>query len=328
MLEYNKRGDVFMKKKIIFVVFMVLIVVGLMSCSNSATVTIIDENGEELDVVLSQTDDKEVVKQALIYASQANYEETEGIVVKGNIKGKLLFGEIGLENLDATLEILSNETQMSLDFDFLMALAEKATNGDDGKEEYTLDTNIYSDLSVDNYLYIDNIPRVNGVNMGRTRIYIDMQDLLTQFIPTSPLALQSVANLNLSEELDELFLLVESSLPNSKIEISKVNSKNFVVSMNVSLKDILELSGENNIDGVRGIKIQLDLVFNVKNGFFKELNIKIPNFSYTYNEGNESLKYEGMLDGSLKVSYQKCNPKTLTEEQKELFSPYDSSYIQ
>ena len=80
-------------KKMLVIVSFLFITFSLTSCKNDEqTVYITDENGEQVKVVLTPTEEREVVKNAVLYASQADYEEVKGldasIYANANFKGK------------------------------------------------------------------------------------------------------------------------------------------------------------------------------------------------------------------------------------------------
>lgn len=282
-------------KKIILLILGFFFALGLTSCDSEQSVSILDENGEEVQVQISKTDDEEVVKNALTYVSQASYGQIEGLQVKSNIElgmaAKLDSNSAKLQlNLTSDAKFSNQGLSAGLDLKFV---TEEVEDGEKSTDSQEIGAKLYYDVADEKNLYAAiKTPDTENKEM---KVKVDLEEVLGYLmgmIPggdVSPLAMLSSSELpgdleDVLEDFDfeeffaelnpeQIMVAIESTLPNSKLEISQVNSQLFTLRFKLSANDILSVvagttGGDSSVSFEKDFFVNLDFSFGTATGKF------------------------------------------------------------
>ncbi len=343
-------------KKLLTLVLGLFMMLSLASCGDSEQkVTIKNDKGENVEVVLNKTDDEKVVRQALTYAAQADYEEVKALHVdlNGNVKLTLNDKE-GFEAeaslvlaADPTNEVVYGEAKGSFSGAFMSGPVDAQV-----LEKHTVSGSAHlaynnKDPKDELYVYAGVSAKVDEEALDK-KVKIapqEISEMISQMMPSIPgipsapvqakLAAPALPGLLQGEITEEDVNLVLAQLkamfPNSKLEISYVSGEKFTLTYNLSMKDAIK-----SLDQVNGTEfskeltndftVKLNVDFELKSGRFAGINFEVQNSFFVklmgYTKEDITEKSDFHLKLSFNASYDSKEVKTLTAEEKAQYELY------
>lgn len=328
-------------KKIFFLFSMLLLTFTLASCSESEQkIKVIDENGEEVEVVLTPTDDDDVVKSALLYASQAQYEDVQGLDLEINASVALTVDESKSLNGAVVGKFLVSEEGFNLDGSLNYAInGVEETDGSIQNHSANGSLKGYYDVT-DPYVYVALNSNIDGVveNIKVKDLLENLLGQLNQGLPSSPavptMAYESIPGLGSTSDIlanldiPQLLYLYKLMMPNSSIAISSVDKSEFVIKAGVSVNDILKVVNGNNMYKLtKDVVVNIEVAFGIADGRFLRLSIASSDaglleiFNLLSSSDNAVDFSQATLDLSLtmQIGYEAVTLEKLTAEEKALY---------
>lgn len=286
-----------MKKKLILLT-MVLGLVGLSSCTEDNKVSYVDETGKKVTFELAETDDTEVLNNVINYVSKANYSNYTSYKFEYESDFNLDFTDnnydvfTSFDFVESVDVISGSNCDVSLD----LSVGKSITNSKNDTK-VNGNVNIYIDnlvsSSKDAFLYFNAIGSVNSdeinkniskkMKMSQDTIMTCLNDISNSYGQIISEYLEkltqipSIPNENLGD-ISEF----KKKYSNSSLSISDVSKKNFTLSFDLSLSDIIKNSNTQYsfYSGLinKDIKANLDIVC-LKNGVISKVN-----FNFEFND--------------------------------------------
>lgn len=282
-------------KKILYLISSLLLIFTLASCNDNnddVSLTYTNSNGEEEKIVLEETEDVSQISKVLEALGQKEKEEI--VTVKSKIEGafNISFSDVPQEEADLPKEFklsaLANiaydkEVGLSGNVDFDMSAVE------DKSYVMSLDANAYYygiKEDADENIYLDYSLKMTDEADQAAKGKIDLPTLILiiqsgmagGMLPDGSLGVApstpSLPDLSDLENLDITQLLNEfkTKFPNSSIKLNNINKDDFTLSLNISVNDILKLSGLD-YSSPEDYKINLNAKISLNYGYVKELEI-------------------------------------------------------
>lgn len=238
-------------KKILAFVTLFLGIVGLTSCDEkSCEIKYKNSLGEEETLIVSATEDPEVVKSVLEYVSQAEVTETEGFKLLGSAAFEMGYtgGEYSSStsykanvsaianldkgfkvNADSSLTVKANEIESSIKTSFDIQADDKLD------ESFASTGTVYAKLS---YQSGTEAPQVKKMAYSAATIIGELEDILNSIVLHS-----QVGSITAIPDTDTVFESILALLEESKLVISSVDGTNIVLTLRIALKDVLKAMG-------------------------------------------------------------------------------------
>lgn len=281
-------------KKILYLISSLLLIFALASCNDNnddVSLTYTNSNGEEEKIVLEETEDVSQISKVLEALGQKEKEEI--VAVKGKIEGafNISFAEAPQEaNLPKEFKASAlasiaydKEVGLSGNVDFDMSAVE------DKSYVMSLDANAYYygvKEDADENIYLDYSLKMTDEEDQAAKGKIDLPTLILMIqsgmaggaLPGGSLGVApstpSLPDLSDLENLDIAQLLNEfkTNFPNSSIKLNNINKDDFTLNLNISVNDILKLSGLD-YSSPEDYKINLNAKISLNYGYVKELEI-------------------------------------------------------
>lgn len=313
-------------KKILAVFLLIFTGLCLSSCkSDEQKVTITNDDGEQVEVLITPSEDREVVKNALTYASQANYEEIEGISVSVSSSLDMIYNEVNKANFSASASAVGNQEVFNGKFNY-----NASTTGElFGEMNLNMDSSFNYDLA-DNYIYMDAKTEIDG-QVEQEKIKVLASAILEGALgPSSPAPVAKMADggfngsfdfdgsfdLDINQTIDLFYVM----MPKSSLEVVAVDNKLYTVRFNLSMEDILKIvdsTGQTNLE--RDFFITLDVSFNVEDGYFAGLNLTVDNgflISLLTEEEVDEAKAKFTFNLNISAEYGKVEVVRLSDAEK------------
>lgn len=311
-------------KKVLGLFLTLILMFSLASCKNSGKVTIIDENGNEVEVEIKQSKEKEDVVNAMTYASQADYEEIKSLEIAASVAASLSF--TAEANDGSTTETVANSATVSgsakvaanmTDFYANGSLSVKALTDGETVADSQIAGNAYY-TSNDTLAYVDYTVTDNNQSHSE-KVAVLVNDVV------GSLPVQMAANPNpmpteVSPEL--LYEAFYQFMVNSSIEISEVEDGRYTLTFHLSAYDIAKVANltDSSMTLERDFTIDVNMIFDLKTGFIAEINTKTTNANAIYLLVDETVALGDVeLSAEAKLSFkfnENVEVKTLTDDEK------------
>lgn len=308
----------------------------LASCGGATKeIEIVNPDGSKEKLELTATDNEEVVRKALTYVGQADYD-VMGIGVKINYSNDIYLDENNNDKTTLNTEIaLKQEGDDNNPLIFMSGKVSSFSNsksessvgaGDATTQNISVNANIYSELSEQSpYIYLDQESSYNGEkDSGKTKMLVS--DLLGSTILPQP-ASSNVKLVAAAPELPQfgsnLYDIILQQLFAKKIEISNVKKNSFVISISLSLNDLLTKNGGFGL--IEDLIFAVDFEFNTKTGRLLNAGVYINDtilliVAYGGDVNNNTVVINddsyAKLSCKLEVSYEKTSVKKLSDKEK------------
>ena len=339
-------------KKLLSLLLILFMSFSLASCGDegSQRVTIKNDKGEDVEVVLNATDNEEVVKHAMSYVTQANYEDVKALNLNLSAEGKAIFNDKEslsgklTANIGADTEKKALYATAGLDFSGTMDTSdteeeklETHTVKGDAHLAYAMGDSLLPDMNI----YAGVNAKVDADSIDK-KVKLDLAELsqligglLPDNMPSSPVrtaALPELPEIQLptAEDITKALEKLKTLLPKSKLEISYVSGEKFTMTFNLSMKDALK-----KFDEINGTKFEAELNndftvalnadFELKTGRFGGINLEVNNSFLLKLAGIADVTADTKLNLklALAMSYGETPVKVLTAEEKALYEALD-----
>lgn len=311
-------------KKILTFMLLFCMSFSLASCNDDEQkVTVTNDKGEKVEVVLTPTEDKETVKNAVLYASQANYDAIDGMSVTASGNVEMVFNETHSLAFSGSLGLTGTNEGFNGNVDFKANV--KGVESEEGlkNESLGLNGNLYFEKD-DPYIYLDGKVEQNGTSENQ-KGKLSIEEFVSGIIgiPSSPAPQKAASNGSTTVAVDQMLEMLYTFMPNSSLVISEVNKELYVLKLDLSLKDFFSISGlSSEITIEKDILFTINLAFNISNGYLREVAFENSNklfLKYVDSEmyDENSAKFNASL--KLELNYGKQEFKKLTAEEKALY---------
>ena len=317
-------------KKIMMFFMSLFLMISLSSCGGKQTVTIIDDNGMEKEVVIENSEDPEVIYNALTYAANPKFDDVKGISLKSSLNFKL-------RTNDENDFSIGYEGQIELDTEekiYASLFINQKGKMEGIESSLKLSTDLYKDN--DSAIYLDyELKEDENQSSKKIKITEDTIKSLIELIignielPTT-LAATNMPDTNYVEEFKLAYNEFKEKFVNSSLKVDGVGSNSMTIKMNLSLKDIIRVvNEENNLNitmptGDAFIKISYKL--DSKNARPLALNLVIGGNDFTkalkeITNDNSTIDNPSIsLELKLEANYSnKSKVKTLSAKDKEAY---------
>lgn len=311
-------------KKMLVIVSFLFITFSLTSCKNDEqTVYITDENGEQVKVVLTPTEEREVVKNAVLYASQADYEEVKGldasIYANANFKGK---NEKETADFGVEGKFLASEEGANASF---KAEYKITSEQEEANTEGMVSALAYYEAN-DEFLYTSvEYPGEDGTNVKEKYKYIidNLMNDAEGVLPPTGFTMSSLASPipGYTGDISQMVEIYYVFMPNSNLVISHVDNHKFTLQFQLSMKDFLKITNqESQFNLQNDFKLNLDLSFSIDDGRFVGFNFKTSDLAILQLTDKDSSMLEVAsynFEVGLEVSYKEVTITKLSDTEKE-----------
>ena len=304
-------------KKIIGVLGIILGVLTLTACQeqDQAFISYVDADGNEKEVVVSVTDDKEIVQSVFEYAATTQYEDLTKLSIQNTLKMNATFSEVVSESLKLESETVSASLDTKWNMDQQVGL-NFYTSG-----EFKMDENhsamgnlsvIYNgaleDLGTQGaYLYTYAYGKLNStteMDLFEKRFAIDSSEIFD--VPNEEdIDLEEVFQFifgqfpsigegdwaelgNLEEILQNSFMDQNFSIedfyktfPNSRVEITAIQGNRIQVGLFVSYKDVLSYLDVTGTSIPKYINLENTVDFTIS---IDALTARLSEFSFEFHD--------------------------------------------
>lgn len=290
-------------------------------CSDETTrkVTYTNQAGETVEFELKASEDKEMVKKALDYASQADYTKLDGLQIKGDASFDLGY-EVseynamrtnGSGSFDARLSDegfslsasgkFTEEQTMQVSSSMSQDVSKQTvkTSGDAAiSVYYSVDDSkfLYGDLSMEATSYLNGDKTTSANQSEKAKMDASNYGLEEIFNGTTTgldLVIGYVQQFSSSfsaTSVDEMLAILKEFSANSNLVVSSVTKNTFTVQAQISVKDVValvmaEIVGSTgvaniNLSGIEDTFVNLNFKFDVASGLFAGISLSADLKSY------------------------------------------------
>ena len=304
-----------MKKQIGLLSLLLICTLPLVSCNSEQKVTVKDQNGVESVVTIKKSTDEEVIANALMFASQASYEGIDAFENVASLKLDVGPNENEFIKLNTKITTSVCILEPYLNLHFKGEGTFKGISNTLPKDSFKGEINFKMNDSLDRdpYFYIE-LKEESSETKKPLRYKINSNQILElifggiQF-PSSPKALNNETSetpieLPKPEEIIKAIQEFRKEMPNTKLEITKVNDKEFNLVTTISFNDILKSNALPNEEVKlleKDLFIKLGTSFSIKDGRIVKTTLEFDGKDGCEQifEGNKNIT----KDARFKISY-------------------------